>query len=89
MPEITNETEHYYEEQFLEKPRKGVWSDIIQHPVDSTGSKELSQILVNLNEAHQSHGKPLRLVKIKRTVVTELEVIEVFQKPNTRKKNDT
>nr|WP_192957842.1 hypothetical protein [Aliivibrio wodanis]VVV06937.1 hypothetical protein AW0309160_04431 [Aliivibrio wodanis] len=30
------ENEEYFEEQFLEKPRKKLWSDIMQYPLEST-----------------------------------------------------
>lgn len=74
------ENEEYFEEQFLEKPRKKLWSDIMQYPLESTSAEQLTHILSDIESAHNSHGKPLRLVRIKRTVTTEIEIIKEFKK---------
>lgn len=80
MAEIITKTEHYFEEQFLEKPRKKLWSDIMQYPVETTNEDQVAGILSELESAHDSHGKPLRLVKIKRVVTTEIEVVKLFER---------
>ncbi|MGN2715685.1 hypothetical protein ACTFQF_00640 [Aliivibrio fischeri] len=74
------ENEEYFEEQFLEKPRKNLWSDIMQYPLESTSAEQLTHILSEIESAHNDHGKPLRLVRIKRTVTTEIEIIKEFKK---------
>ncbi len=84
MAEVTTETEHYFEEQFLEKSRKKLWSDIMQYPVETTDEDQVAEILSELESAHRSHGKPLRLVKIRRVVTTEIEVVKVFESTKSK-----
>lgn len=77
-------TEHYFEEQFLEKPRKQLWSDIMQYPVETTNEERVAEILSELESAHKAHGKPLRLVKVRRVVTTEIEVVKVFERSKSK-----
>lgn len=91
--EIIIETEDVYQEQHFEKPRTGSrWSDCLEYDAKNVVPKisdvkdnrtfSIEQILNDLELAHDSHYKPLRLVRLKRTTIYEIEVIKVFNKKN-------
>ncbi len=90
--EIIVEVEDVYQEQHLEKPRLGQWSDCLEYNAQNVVSRicdvkdnrtfSIEQILNDLESAHNFHGKPLRLVRLKRTTVFEVEVIKLFNKNN-------
>ncbi len=91
--EIIIETEDVYQEQHLERLRTGArWCDCLEYDVQNVVQKisdvknnrtfSIEQILNDLESAHDSHGKPLRLVRLKRTTIYEVEVIEIFNKKN-------
>ncbi|MEZ8082841.1 hypothetical protein [Enterovibrio norvegicus] len=84
------EEEDVYEQQFLEKPRKGKWTDAMvfdaknvvptENDVSDRLHHSVEAILAEIEDAHLQHGKPLRLVRVKRTTITEIEVIKEFRK---------
>lgn len=90
VTEIIIEIDDVYEQQFLEKPRKRQWSHIsewdasrvtnLQSDVSKDRPFSLEEIKNELKDAHNQHGKSLRVVRTTRVTISESTVVDVFKK---------